>query len=352
MLAQIDDLTRDLDEDRAGQVLYQLADQQYRSGRWPLAAEIFQALSERYPRHWLTPSAAVWLVQYYASGAAACRVKQPDAEKRWERTAELGKEIERTRPDLFALPAVGFPLAAAYRGLGQARLAQRCYQLQSHGGQGDAWSACAQSELRLGDPGGRPARPTLECIKTEVKPRLDGQLDDPVWQRAKPATLQSTNMMTATGPPWSCSPTMPTFCTLRRAVAPAAAGRSTAGPTPARPRDADLSAHDRLEVLLDVDRDYTTSYRLAVNDRGWTNDSCWGDATWNPEWFVAVKWDDDIWTLEAAIPLAELTARPPKPRDVWAIGVQRVVPDTGFQSWSTPAAISVLPEGFGYLVFE
>ena len=105
-------------------------------------------------------------------------------------------------------------------------------------------------------------------------------------------------------------------------------------------------------MLIDVDRNYATYYRLAIDDRGWTNDSCWGDSTWDPKWFVAVRWDDDGWTVEAAIPLAELTGRPPQPRDTWAIGIQRVVPGVGFQSWNTPAAVSVLPEGFGYLMFE
>ena len=105
-------------------------------------------------------------------------------------------------------------------------------------------------------------------------------------------------------------------------------------------------------MLIDVDRDYTTYYRLVIDHRGWTNDSCWGDSTWDPKWFVAAKQDDGVWTVEAAIPLAELTGRPPQPRDIWAIGIQRVVPGAGFQSWTTPAAISVLPDGFGYLVFQ
>ena len=37
---------------------------------------------------------------------------------------------------------------------------------------------------------------------------------------------------------------------------------------------------------------------------------------------------------------------------MWAVGIQRVVPGVGFQSWSTPAAVAVLPDGFGYLVFQ
>ena len=56
-----------------------------------------------------------------------------------------------------------------------------------------------------------------------------------------------------------------------------------------RQRDADLSAHDRVTLRLDVDRDYTTAFELVVDHRGWTHDACWNDATWNPKWFVAAN---------------------------------------------------------------
>jgi hypothetical protein len=103
--------------------------------------------------------------------------------------------------------------------------------------------------------------------------------------------------------------------------------------------------------LLDVDRDFATYYRLAIDERGWTHESCWHDATWNPSWFVATGGDDKAWTAEAAIPLSELTMMPPSPGASWALGIQRTVPGVGFQSWTQPASPAVSPEGFGYLLF-
>jgi arginyl-tRNA synthetase len=147
----------------------------------------------------------------------------------------------------------------------------------------------------------------------------------------------------------------PVFAETKTGTVPAKTGTVPAktGTVPARRlRDTDLSAHDRVEVFLDIDRDYCTYYRLTVDHRGWTNDSCWGDATWNPGWFVAVRHEKGQWTAEAAIPFADLIGRPPQPRDVWDVGVQRVAPGVGFQSWTTPAAVAVLPDGFGYLVFQ
>jgi hypothetical protein len=156
-----------------------------------------------------------------------------------------------------------------------------------------------------------------------------------------------------------------------RATGSASATPGSAGATPAspggdgagqpsgnreekvRPRDGDLSAYDRVEFMFDIDRDFATYYHLAVDRRGWTFDRCWEDPTWDPPWFVATRRDAGTWTVEAAIPLKELTGEPPKTGDVWALGLQRVVPGVGFQSWTTPAAAaSVLPDGFGYLVFQ
>jgi hypothetical protein len=119
-----------------------------------------------------------------------------------------------------------------------------------------------------------------------------------------------------------------------------------------RPRDPDLRSRDRVEVLLDLDRDYATYYRLSIDHRGWPAEDCWGDSTWNPTWFVAAGTAEGTWTAEAAIPLDQLTGRYPRSQDVWALGIQRTVPGVGFQSWSTPAAATVMPEGFGYLIFE
>jgi photosystem II stability/assembly factor-like uncharacterized protein/tetratricopeptide (TPR) repeat protein len=359
LIAQIDELTRDLDADSAGQILYQLADQYYHSGRWAAAAETFQALAERYPQHSLTPPAQQWLIQYYASSEAAWRVQHDPSQqtKRFERAIAIGTDLERTRFDQFIEPATRFSVAAAYRNLGRMHDAERLYQAQSRDNGRDAWSACAQSELHLNDPKSRPLKSVLICVKTDAKPHLDGRLDEPIWRKAKSAALQSPQHDDGDWPAEVLAAHDDEFLYLaircRNApgdVEPLAEDDPTRPVK--RPRDGDLSSQDRVEVFLDLDRDYSTYYRLAVDRRGWTNDSFWGDTTWNPEWFVATRREKNEWTVEAAIPLAELTGTPPKPRDIWAIGIHRIIPNIGFQSWTTPAAVNVLPDGFGYLMFE
>ena len=119
-----------------------------------------------------------------------------------------------------------------------------------------------------------------------------------------------------------------------------------------RPRDADLAAEDRVDLLLDIDRDFATYYHLAVDHRGWTCDDCWGDRTWDPTWFVASRREGGQWIAEIAIPLDQLAVHRPAAGDTWALGLQRIVPGVGFQSWNTPAATTIIPEGFGYLIFD
>jgi hypothetical protein len=369
LLAQIDELTRDLDEESRVRILYHLADRYDHRGYWPLAAETFELLAQRYPRHPLASSSLLWLVQYYASGEAAWRVERGDARHRLERAAMLGQEIERTRPALYAEPGIGFPLAAAYRGLEQAAAADRLYQAQTYGSDRAAWAACAQAELKRTEEkaGGHPGKATLRCLKAASKPHLDGVLDDPLWQHAKPAVLQSAQHDDGDWPAAVMLGYDAEFLYLaaRCQTAPRTAppqerldeGRPArqdedeAGPAMTRPRDGDLSAHDRVELLIDVDRDFTTYYRLTIDDRGWTNDRCWDDASWDPQWFVAVTHESGGWTAEAAIPLTALIGHPPTPGNYWSVGIQRVAPKAGFQSWTTPASLAVFPDGFGYLLF-
>jgi hypothetical protein len=119
-----------------------------------------------------------------------------------------------------------------------------------------------------------------------------------------------------------------------------------------RPRDADQQQYDRVSVRFDVDRDFTTAFELVVDSRGWTRDACWGDATWNPAWYVAASSDENTWTFEAAIPLAELVTAPPAARHVWAASARRTIPRVGYQSWSGQPGSVDSPDQFGLLIFE
>jgi hypothetical protein len=200
----------------------------------------------------------------------------------------------------------------------------------------------------------------LRCGKTAARPRLDGRLDDPVWQTAQPAVLTST---LGDDGQWPAAVMFARdseylYIAVNCRQAP---GVNYEGSAAGRTRDADLGSHDRVDIFLDLDRDYATYYHLTIDHRGWAADECFGDSSWNPTWYVAARTADGAWTAEAAIPWRELIGRAkltaaegvsqagnPLP-SVWAIGIQRTVPGVGFQSWSTPASTTVRPEGFGYI---
>ncbi len=403
-LADIGEQTRTMEPARAVDVLFQLAERYYRQGRWELAAECFDLIVARYPNHPLTGRSLVWLVRYHASSEAAWRnraqeqlsVQQVTAqapivkrdkvnlfdgetadvrqaggisaaaqvqsgsglardlrqgEGRLAKASGYAKQLEQLQPALFAEPVVRFPLAVAQRQQGLPRQAERYFLSLRHSRPHDAWWACAQTEMWLGEPKGQPPKPLWNCARAQAKPRLDGRLDEPLWRANNAVELHSAQRDDAE---WGAVVMLAydeEFLYVAISCTQAAGFKYEESAAP-RPRDPDLADQDRVELLLDTDRDFATYYCLSIDHRGWTGESCWQDSSWNPNWFVAGGNSEGTWTAEAAIPLAELTGQPPNSKHAWGVGVQRVVPGVGFQSWTTPASTEIMPEGFGFLIFE
>jgi hypothetical protein len=299
--------------------------------------------------------------------------------------------IRSTRPSLAAEPAVGLPEAVAQRRLHRLSEAKAIYRRIVSDRREDAWWSCARAELGGTRQKGGPPKPVAHGVRTDTRPVLDGKLDDRVWAIAQMIELVSSPhprraaAAARSSPPGSESSTaIPGALTPQEAMEKRSASHSRhrerwpatvllardeeflylavdcqrtapmiaeppAGP---RPRDPDLSDQDRVDLLIDVDRDYATYYRFTVDHRGFTGEACFGDKTWDPKWFVAAAPGQTTWTVEAAIPLQELTPESPGRGDAWAVGLQRTIPGVGFQSWSQPASPVVKPQGFGLLLFE
>ena len=358
LLAQVGQLLNEVDADSGALLLFRLGQRYEEAGLWPLVAEVDQLLAERYPEHPLVRPAQLWLLHYYTSGEVAWRLHGPQRHGkadsavpggRLERATALAQQIQRTCPQLYTLPEIGFALAAAQRHGGAAKQAERFYLAQARGAGGGLWRDCARGEQWLADPKGTAPRPVLPCVAAPGKPHLDGHLDDAIWKQAERAELHGVR------PEENCPASVQLayddqflYLALDFQKAPGAPYEAASGP---RRRDADLSGQDRVEIFLDVDRDYATYYRLTIDHRGWTSEACWGDTSWNPQWFVASDAAEGHWTIEAAVPWDQLGA-PPTAHSAWGLGVQRIIPGVGFQSWNAPASLEGLPEGFGYLVFQ
>ncbi len=284
-------------------------------------------------------------------GQQAVVADLPNGQTRAARAAAFGKQLEQTQPNVFAEPEARFALAAAHREQGFGRQAERFYLGLRRTRPRDAWWSCAEGEQWLAEPKGEPPKRLWNCARAASKPRLDGKLDEPMWKQAAPIELHSPHRDDADWPAVALAACDGEYLYLAVSCKQAAGAKYADDDSP-RSRDADLSQHDRVDIAIDLDRDFATAYRLSVDHRGWTHDSCWGDASWNPQWFVAAATADDTWTAEAAIPLAELTGQAPAAKSAWAVGVLRIVPGVGYQTWTRPAMIDDQLEGLGYLIFE
>jgi hypothetical protein len=340
-------------------------------------------------------AALVWLLQYHASGEVAWQIRrtqriatfgatahaqQPPAQalaqmlddedasapsaggraaidvasldRRVGKALAASSAIERTDAVLLNEPAVQFPLAVVQRLRGQLREAARFYgTLARSGAKDDAWVSLAAAEEALAAQGSPLPKSVYHAPRVQTKPLLDGKLDEPQWNQAAAASLASrvrgVNRFPAAAMLSYDEEYLYLAATCRKVDA--LDYRAT---NATRQRDADLSRHDRVEFFFDLDRDATSYYRLAIDYRGWTGESCFGSPRYDPTWYVAAASDAETWTVEAAIAWTELAAAPPLEGEAWLLGVQRVAYGEDLQSWTAPAGCEPRPKGFGYLVFD
>lgn len=350
IVGQLRDVVAGLDDDRAGRLIFQLAESFRQSGRWENARECYEFLVSRSPQHPAAEAALTRLIHYLASGEADHRLQRMAPERR-ARALGLAAYLERRDPAGAAEPTIGFTAAAARRKLGQSAEAAAFYEPYFRTHTTGPWWECAAAEVARSTQPGQEFKLRHASQAAAVEPVLDGLLDDEIWRDAKPLELRSPYGDDAERPAaaFIAHDAEHLYLAVRCRRAPA---DDSTIPTGVRTRDADLTDFDRVDFCLDLDRDYATYYRLTIDRRGWTAESCWGDTTWDPQWYVSAGGDEQYWIVEAAIPWKELVAQPPQPGDVWALGVQRLAPTAGFQAWTSTADATIRPEGFGHLTFE
>jgi hypothetical protein len=301
----------------------------------------------------------------------------------WYQQALKTEERLAAHGDLFARDvATNLCLAAARRQIGRAEESAQWftrYMTDTTVNAGaptaargaDPWRECVLLESWLVNRAGQaPPKPVAACKRTS-RPHLDGKLNDDCWKDAVPAYLATT--AGELGTDFGCRETIERDAKENRTRPEPDAGtralfafddeylyvavvcRHPAGmkreKLEKRGRDADLRSFDRVSLLIDLDRDYQTYYHLQVDQRGCLAEDCWGDRTWNPNWFVAVHSEATRWTVEIAIPRSELTGEPISIGKVWACNIVRTIPGQGLSAWSIPAGVEPRPEGMGLLMF-
>jgi photosystem II stability/assembly factor-like uncharacterized protein len=278
-----------------------------------------------------------------------------DTVARWHKSSlELEKHLAGFGPLLAEDPSLQFCLQAARRSTGDFETSRKWFTdflLRQPPG---PWRDAAAAELWLTRREGQCPKPILCCKQTETRPFLDGKFDDRCWQEQTPTPLRDASGTTAKESPTKVMLAYDNeflYLALRCEHPP----RKAVKPVKGRKRDEDLRAFDRVSLLLDLDRDYATAFQLEVDERGCVRDSCWGDLSWNPSWFVAVHGEENAWQIEAAIPLGALTGDMITSGKTWCCNVIRTIPGQGVQGWSLPAGMpeeDARLEGMGLLMFK
>ncbi len=268
------------------------------------------------------------------------------------RAFKLYTELSRRDPALAADPAIQFSLASLYRQRTLHLKAEEIYQRFAGSEAGTPWAQAASGEVWMTNVANPPTSPITRCRFAPARPVLDGVLSDACWENGFALPLKAAPQSADEGAAqaYVCYDAEYVYFAARL---PRVEGVRTDGPFEGQRRhDEDLSDFDRVVLSLDVDRDYVSSFNLAVDQRGCTHDSCWYDDSWNPRWFVAVMGDAAEWRVEAAIPLDELAPYIPGKGVVWSLGVTRIIPAVGLESWSHPASSAPRPETFGLMRFD
>lgn len=271
----------------------------------------------------------------------------------------LEPKLAAVGPLLANDPSLQFCLQSARRNMGDFDSPRKWYADFISKQPVGPWRAAAESELWLNNRSGPPPKPVLTCRLLDTRPFLDGKLDEGCWEGIRPVFLRNAIGKTVKDQPADAGEdeyATEVWLAYDKDFLYFACHchHPTGQQVPAvkvRPRDADLRPYDRVSLLLDLDRDYASYFRLEIDQRGCVAEDCWGDRTWNPRWFVAYRADETGWWAEAAIPLHELTGEVMTSGRAWACNVVRTLPGRGVQAFATPADVQPRPEGMGLLIF-
>ena len=391
ILSLIGPMLSKLPDEQGAAAAFDVASSYARQGQWLMARETFLLMVEKYPAQPLSAEAYRWLIRHASSSEARRRrelgqftptttfearkftpskpgepsnptgiaqasltmLSNPNEARQWYSGGlEIGKRLAAFGPLYASDPSIQFSLQSLHRQLGEFEQSNEwCSKFVQYYPRGP-WHDAAATELWLaGRRDGSQAKQVAECTLTRQKPFLDGDMDDPCWQKAKPLELKNAVGDTAKQCPtkaWLAHDDNFLYIFLR-----CEHPREMQVPTVKnRGRGTNLDAFDRVSILLDLDRDYSTCFQLQVDQRGCVREDCWGDPTWNPEWFVVVKSTPTAWHLEAAVPLKQLTSDGITANTAWACNIVRILPGHGVQAWSLPADVQPRPEGMGILLFR
>jgi hypothetical protein len=176
-----------------------------------------------------------------------------------------------------------------------------------------------------------PVRGKAAAVMVDAAPKLDGTLDDPLWQKCPPLVLGACG----TGEPLEpATEARVLFGPTTLYVAVSCAEPDTAGlAARIRDRDGEVWADDCVEIHVSGDS-RVGDHQFIVNPAGTLYDARDKDAAWNSTARVAAAVaDGQRWTATLAIPLAEVGGFVGENQS-WGLNVNRVRSRGGVWSWA------------------
>jgi hypothetical protein len=176
-----------------------------------------------------------------------------------------------------------------------------------------------------------PETPTAQAQRVTSPPRIDGRLDDAVWQTAPPITGFRQRE-----PQEGADASEPTTVRIvyDQTNLYIAAELTDSTPTDIRAselrRDNTLESDDTFSVLLDSYHDHRNGFVFRVNPRGTRfdalirNESRFYYADWDEQWTAAATMTDEGWFVEMAIPFKILRFTGSE-QQTWGLNFERIV---------------------------
>lgn len=193
-------------------------------------------------------------------------------------------------------------------------------------------AASAPADAQGSPPGQDRSRFPVEVTRASGPIRVDGRLDEPSWDEARPVE-RFTQVDPEEGRPVS-QPTSARFLHDDEALYVGVRMDDALPPTiRLGRRDMDLQDSDWMTIVIDSYHDRRTAFAFAINPAGVQRDAVRSmtsggveseDLSWNAVWEASVRADSGGWTAEYRIPFSQLRFRD-APEQVWGIQLERIV---------------------------
>ena len=162
---------------------------------------------------------------------------------------------------------------------------------------------------------------TIEAVRFQTPPTIDGNLDDACWQNVK-VTVDTFKIAELEMTPPDQTQAYIGFDDEALYIGFRCTQDENSIIANQTRRDGSFQYEDHIAVYLDTYHDRIRSYCFAVNPLGIQRDEKQGDLGWDGEWFAAVIVQSSVWNVEMKIPYDMLDV-PQREKQTWGLNLVR-----------------------------